>query len=143
MTGIAAHCLPVDDGIHLLRIQHTLLRGTAVPFVILTVNMVLKDYVFHNASVFSRACRPVFGVAEAGRMRIGCGEACKMTGRSTEMRSPIVLTVLLGLTGAAPALAEGPKIALAGRNRGLMLFSAPRCATGLCSPPTSSALSLR
>ncbi len=28
------------------------------------------------------------------------------------MRSPIVLTVLLGLTGAAPALAEGPKIAL-------------------------------
>lgn len=28
------------------------------------------------------------------------------------MRSPIVLTVLLGLTGAAPALAEGPKIAV-------------------------------
>lgn len=74
--------------------------------------MAAKVYVFHNEAVFSSSAFPLIGVAVAAIVRIGCRATVQRTGKPVRMLRRTLLSVLIGLSPAFPALAEGPKIAL-------------------------------
>lgn len=74
--------------------------------------MAAKVYVFHNEAVFSSCALPPIGVAVAAIVRIGCRATFQRTGKPVRMLRRMLLSVLVGLSPASSALAEGPRIAL-------------------------------
>ncbi|MDI6835761.1 MAG: hypothetical protein QMD99_08610, partial [Rhizobiaceae bacterium] len=110
MTGVAAHRFPIKDGIHLLRVQQSLLSAAkALTAHWFAHNMACKVYIFHNADDFSKTAvdRPICGLCDPAS-RISCRRFVK---ENKNLKSALrLLPVLLAATFLSATAATAASI---------------------------------